>query len=50
MYWHMSSLQKETLVIHRGMALHKMLRLITIGLGGDVELNDFSHINNNRDI
>lgn len=36
MYWRMSTIQEETLVIHRGMALHKMLRLITLGIGGDV--------------
>jgi len=29
--------QQETLVVHRGMALHKMLRLLTLGLGGDVK-------------
>ena len=32
----MSVVKPETLVIHRGMALHKMLRLITLGIGGDV--------------
>lgn len=36
MYFHMSVHDHETLVIHRGMALHKMLRLITLGIGGDV--------------
>lgn len=41
MYWHMSTTQEETLVIHRGMALHKMLRLITLGIGGDVILFNF---------
>ncbi len=36
MYFEMSALNKETLVISRGMALHKMIRLLTLGLGGDV--------------
>jgi 1,4-alpha-glucan branching enzyme len=35
----MSVLNQETLVIHRGMSLHKMIRLITLGLGGDVKIN-----------
>ena len=38
MYWNMSCHKPETLVIHRGMALHKMLRLITLGIGGDVKI------------
>ena len=38
MYWNMGCGKPETLVIHRGMALHKMLRLITLGIGGDVKI------------
>ena len=37
----------ETIRMHRGMALHKLSRLITIGLGGDAYLNfmdnEFGH-------
>jgi 1,4-alpha-glucan branching enzyme len=33
-YENMSVLSEETPTIFRGMALHKMIRLITIGLGG----------------
>lgn len=46
MYWHM---QKDdgNLVIERGMALHKMIRLITISLGGHAYMNfmgnEFGH-------
>lgn len=47
MYWHMSSLTHETMIISRGMALHKMLRLITLGIGGDGYLtfmgNEWGH-------
>ena len=47
MYWNMSCAKPETLVIHRGMALHKMLRLITLGIGGDGYLtfmgNEWGH-------
>jgi len=43
----MSSLSHETLIVSRGMALHKMLRLITIALGGEGYLcfmgNEFGH-------
>lgn len=35
-YTNMSMLSQETLVISRGMALHKMIRLITLALGGEV--------------
>ncbi len=35
MYDHMSVLSPITPVIARGMSLHKMLRLITFGLGGE---------------
>ena len=35
MYGHMSATQPITPIIERGIALHKMLRLITIGLGGE---------------
>lgn len=32
----MSTLSEETLVINRGMSLHKMIRMITFALGGEV--------------
>ena len=35
MYSHMSELSPPSLVIDRGIALHKMIRLITLGLGGE---------------
>lgn len=35
----MSKMSHETLVISRGMALHKMLRLITLAMGGEVNKN-----------
>lgn len=35
MYTHMSNLSDPSLIIDRGIALHKMIRLITIGLGGE---------------
>lgn len=43
MYWNMTELNQESFTVHRGMALHKMIRLITFGLGGDVKIckNDF---------
>ena len=47
MYGHMSATQPITPIIERGIALHKMLRLITIGLGGEGYLafmgNEFGH-------
>lgn len=47
MYTHMSKMSGESLIIDRGMALHKMIRLITIGLGGEAYLtfigNEFGH-------
>ena len=46
MYWSMNK-ASTSLVIDRGMALHKMLRLITLTLGGDGYLtfmgNEFGH-------
>jgi 1,4-alpha-glucan branching enzyme len=46
-YDNMSTLSKESLTVFRGMALHKMIRLITIGLGGEGYLNfmgnEFGH-------
>ena len=35
MYTHMSELSPPSLVIDRGIALHKMIRLLTMGLGGE---------------
>ncbi|PGH23167.1 1,4-alpha-glucan-branching enzyme [Polytolypa hystricis UAMH7299] len=47
MYTHMSTLSEFTPVIERGMSLHKMIRLITHGLGGEgylnFEGNEFGH-------
>ncbi|KAL7948175.1 hypothetical protein V8C42DRAFT_351467 [Trichoderma barbatum] len=47
MYTHMSTLSPLTPVIDRGMALHKMIRLLTHGLGGEgylnFEGNEFGH-------
>jgi 1,4-alpha-glucan branching enzyme len=46
MYWHMSK-ASGNLVIERGIALHKMIRLITFCLGGEAWLNfmgnEFGH-------
>jgi len=46
MYWHMSN-EDANLVIDRGVALHKMIRLITFALGGEAYLNfmgnEFGH-------
>lgn len=46
MYWHMGS-DDQNLLIDRGMALHKMIRLFTISLGGAAYLNfmgnEFGH-------
>ena len=47
MYTNMSTLSERTIVIDRGVALHKMIRLITMGLGGESYLtfmgNEFGH-------
>eukprot|EP00741_Cyanophora_paradoxa_P021974 tig00021432_g21211.t1 len=47
MYWHMSTTQPLTPIIDRGMSLHKMIRLLTIALGGEGYLgfmgNEFGH-------
>jgi 1,4-alpha-glucan branching enzyme len=47
MYWDMTILKERTPTIDRGMALHKMIRLITFGLGGEAYLNfmgnEFGH-------
>lgn len=46
MYWHMSK-DDHNIVIDRGLALHKMLRMFTIALGGEAYLtffgNEFGH-------
>ena len=39
MYTSMSTLQELSPVIDRGIALHKIIRLITHGLGGESYLN-----------
>lgn len=47
MYTHMSTLSPLTPIIDRGLSLHKMIRLITFGLGGEgylnFEGNEFGH-------
>ena len=47
MYWNMSCGSPETIIISRGMALHKLIRLITFALGGEAYLcfmgNEFGH-------
>lgn len=47
MYTHMSTLSPQSLIIDRGLALHKMIRLLTFGLGGEAYLNfmgnEFGH-------
>lgn len=60
MYTHMSTVSGPNLVIDRGIALHKMIRLITHALGGEAYLNfignefghpewlDFPRIGNNE--
>lgn len=46
MYWHMST-KSQSLIIDRGIALHKMIRLATFALGGEAYLNfignEFGH-------
>lgn len=39
MYTHMSVTSEPSLIIDRGLALHKMIRLITHALGGEGYLN-----------
>jgi len=39
MYWFMSEHSPPSLIIDRGIALHKMIRFITHGLGGEGYLN-----------
>lgn len=39
MYTHMSVLSEPNAIIDRGLALHKMIRLITHALGGEAYLN-----------
>lgn len=47
MYEWMTVLKPETPIIDRGIALHKMIRLVTMGLGGEAYLtfmgNEFGH-------
>lgn len=47
MYTHMSTVSGQNLVIDRGIALHKMIRLVTHALGGEAYLNfignEFGH-------
>ena len=46
-YWNMATGSPETPIINRGMALHKMIRMITFALGGEGYLcfmgNEFGH-------
>jgi len=39
MYWFMSETSPQSLIVDRGIALHKMIRLITHALGGEGYLN-----------
>lgn len=39
MYTHMAVSSDPSLIIDRGIALHKMIRLITSSLGGEAYLN-----------
>jgi len=39
LYTHMSTLTEFTPVIERGLALHKMIRMLTHSLGGEGYLN-----------
>jgi len=39
MYTHMSNISEPSPIIDRGLALHKMIRLITHSLGGEGYLN-----------
>lgn len=47
MYWHMDKNTRDSMTINRGMALHKMIRLLTFGLARDGYLNfmgnEFGH-------
>ncbi|TDG43303.1 hypothetical protein AWZ03_010275 [Drosophila navojoa] len=47
MYTHMSTISEPSIIIDRGLALHKMIRLITHALGGEAYLNfmgnEFGH-------
>ena len=47
MYTNMSTTSPRTIVIDRGLALHKMIRLVTMSLGGEAYLtfigNEFGH-------
>ncbi|MEQ8925181.1 MAG: alpha amylase C-terminal domain-containing protein [Fulvivirga sp.] len=42
MYWHMNK-EDENLIIDRGIALHKMIRLVTASAGGEGYLNFFGN-------
>eukprot|EP00931_Biecheleriopsis_adriatica_P037103 TRINITY_DN2129_c0_g3_i1.p1 TRINITY_DN2129_c0_g3~~TRINITY_DN2129_c0_g3_i1.p1 ORF type:complete len:1462 (-),score=350.98 TRINITY_DN2129_c0_g3_i1:235-4620(-) len=47
MYTHMSTLSPPSMTVDRGLALHKMIRLLVLGLGGEGYLNfvgnEFGH-------
>jgi len=47
MYTHMSTLSPPSAIVDRGLALHKMIRMVTLGLGGEGYLNfvgnEFGH-------
>ena len=46
-YWNMSCSGKRSIIIDRGIALHKMIRMVTFALGGEAYLNfmgnEFGH-------
>ena len=51
MYTHMSCMSGPSIVIDRGIALHKIIRLVTHALGGESYLNFIgkSYITNEKD-
>lgn len=48
MYTHMSILSDPSPIIDRGLALHKMIRLVTHGLGGEGYLNFIGNCDENE--
>ncbi|CAG0893600.1 unnamed protein product [Darwinula stevensoni] len=45
MYWFMSEASDHSPIIERGIALHKIIRLVTHGLGGEGYLNFMDYVN-----
>lgn len=46
MYWQMAISSEPSLIIDRGIALHKMIRLLTNSLGGEAYLNFIGKVQN----